>query len=158
MKFLKKAKWILEKRKKKTIRTDVVSWSEMEVELIEQRSEVSSWGPRNYLSKGWTIQNTCFPGGTSSQEPTCQCRRCGFDLWVGQIPWRRAWQPTPGFLPGESHGEEPGGLQSVGSQSVGHDWSDWERTYTNCLKQLLNHKLHKCVFSCFGRIFWNLRD
>ena len=30
-------------------------------------------------------------------------RRRRFDPWVGQIPWRRAWQPTPVFLPGESH-------------------------------------------------------
>ena len=29
--------------------------------------------------------------------------RPGFDPWVGKIPWRRAWQPTPVFLPGESH-------------------------------------------------------
>ena len=28
----------------------------------------------------------------------------GFDPWVGKIPWRRAWQPTPVFLPGESQG------------------------------------------------------
>ena len=27
-----------------------------------------------------------------------------FNPWVGKIPWRRAWQPTPVFLPGESHG------------------------------------------------------
>ena len=27
------------------------------------------------------------------------------DLWVGKIPWRRAWLPTPVFLPGERHGE-----------------------------------------------------
>ena len=33
-----------------------------------------------------------------------QCRGCGFDPWVGKSPWRRAWQPTPVFLPGESHG------------------------------------------------------
>ena len=33
-----------------------------------------------------------------------QCRRPGFDPWVGKIPWRRKWQPTPVFLPGESHG------------------------------------------------------
>ena len=36
-----------------------------------------------------------------------QCRRhkrCKFNSWVGKIPWRRAWQPTPVFLPGESHG------------------------------------------------------
>ena len=31
--------------------------------------------------------------------------RLGFDLWVGKIPWRRAWQSTPVFLPGESHGQ-----------------------------------------------------
>ena len=30
-----------------------------------------------------------------------QCRRCGFDPWVEKIPWRRTWQPTPIFLPGE---------------------------------------------------------
>ena len=30
-------------------------------------------------------------------------KRCGFDPWVWKIPWRRAWQPTPVFLPGESH-------------------------------------------------------
>jgi len=28
--------------------------------------------------------------------------RCGFNLWVRKLPWRRAWQPTPVFLPGES--------------------------------------------------------
>ena len=30
--------------------------------------------------------------------------KCGFDLWVPKIPWRRESQPTPVFLPGESHG------------------------------------------------------
>jgi len=28
-----------------------------------------------------------------------------FDLWIRKIPWRRAWQPTLLFLPGESHGQ-----------------------------------------------------
>ena len=32
-------------------------------------------------------------------------KRCRFNPWVGKIPWRRAWQPTPVFLPGESHGQ-----------------------------------------------------
>ena len=31
-------------------------------------------------------------------------KRQEFNPWVGKIPWRRAWQPTPVFLPGESHG------------------------------------------------------
>ena len=46
-----------------------------------------------------------FPGGVSGKEPIGQCRRhkrCGFDPWVGKIPWRRAWQCTPVFLPRES--------------------------------------------------------
>ena len=47
-----------------------------------------------------------FPG---SSESPCQWRshrRHGFYPWVGKIPWRRAWQPTPVFLPGESHGQK----------------------------------------------------
>ena len=41
---------------------------------------------------------------------------------IKEIIWRRKWQPTPVFLPGESHGqEEPGGLQSMRSQRVEHD-------------------------------------
>ena len=77
-----------------------------------------------------------------------QCGRPGFDPWVGKIPWRRVWQPTPVFLSGESHGaaaarlmrekamatpssplawkipwtEEAGRLQSMKSLRVGHDW------------------------------------
>ena len=50
-----------------------------------------------------------FPGGDSGKEPACQrrrCKRCGFDPWVEKMPWRRAWQPTPAFLPGESHGQK----------------------------------------------------
>ena len=44
------------------------------------------------------------------------------ETWVEKIPWRRAQQPTPVFLPGESSGtEEPGRLQSMGLHSLGHD-------------------------------------
>ena len=44
--------------------------------------------------------------------------------WVGKIPQRRKWQPTPVSLPGKiPWTEEPGRLQSVGSQRVGHDWA-----------------------------------
>jgi len=32
-----------------------------------------------------------------------QCGRPGFDPWIEKIPWRRIWQPTPVFLPGEFH-------------------------------------------------------
>jgi len=44
------------------------------------------------------------------------------ETWVGNIPWKRAWQPTPVFLPGESPWtEEPGELQSMVLQRVEHD-------------------------------------
>ena len=33
-----------------------------------------------------------------------QCRRPGFNPWVGKIPWRRERLPTPVFWPGECHG------------------------------------------------------
>ena len=49
-----------------------------------------------------------FQGGTSGKEPTCQCgrhKRLRFKPWVRKTFWRRAWQPTAVFLPGESHGQ-----------------------------------------------------
>ena len=49
-----------------------------------------------------------FPGDTSGKEPACPRRgqkRHGFDPWAGKILLRRAWQSTPVFLPGESHGQ-----------------------------------------------------
>ena len=61
-----------------------------------------------------------FPAGASSKEPARQCRRCGFDPWVREIPWRRPWQPTPVFLPGESHGER----SLAGYSPWGHKDSD----------------------------------
>ena len=52
--------------------------------------------------------STCLPGDSSGKEPACRCKRhkrLRSDPWVGKIPWRRAWQPTPAFLPGESRGQ-----------------------------------------------------
>ena len=63
-----------------------------------------------------------FPGGSMGKESTCQYRRCRMDPWVRKIPWRREWQPTPVFLPGESH--EQGAWRATdqwGSQRVRHD-------------------------------------
>ena len=64
---------------------------------------------RNYTAvPGSTLQANRSRGLPSqlSQERIClQCRKPGFDPWVENIPWRRKWQPTPVFLPGESHGQ-----------------------------------------------------
>ena len=61
--------------------------------------------------------------GTSGKEPTCQVKRHKrhrFDPWVGKIPWRRAWQPTPVFLPEKSHGQRSL-VGFMGSPRVGHN-------------------------------------
>ena len=58
-------------------------------------------------------------------------KRHGFVSWVKKIPWRRKWQFTPVFLPGEFHWiEEPGRLQTIGAQRVSHEWSDLERMHS----------------------------
>ena len=46
-----------------------------------------------------------LPRWLGGKEAACQCRRRRMDPWVGKIPWRRKWQPTPVFLPGKSHGQ-----------------------------------------------------
>ena len=44
----------------------------------------------------------------SGKEPACQCRRCGFNPWLGEIYWRRKWQCTPVSLPEKSNGQMVG--------------------------------------------------
>ena len=64
-----------------------------------------------------------FPGGATGKEPAYQCRRhnrVGFDPWVRKIPWRREWQTTSVFLPGESQGQR----SLVGYGPQGHKESD----------------------------------
>ena len=51
------------------------------------------------------MSDSLFPRWLSGNESTCQCGRRGCGPWVGKIPWRRKWQPTPVFLPGKSHGQ-----------------------------------------------------
>ena len=65
-----------------------------------------------------------LPQWLSGKKFICNVGAAGdrFKPWVGKIPWRRPWQPTPILSPGESPWtEKPGGLQSIGSQRDGHD-------------------------------------
>ena len=103
-----------------------------------------------------------FPGGTSGKEPACQCRRR--ETWVqslgkedpleeemgNPLHWRIPWT------------DEPGGLQSIGSQRVGQDWIDLAHMHL-CLCGLVESGLwvnsspgcldcHNLSFCC-----WNLR-
>ena len=69
-----------------------------------------------------------LPRWLNGEKSACHCRRYGFDPWVGKIPWRRKWE-----IPWT---EEPGGLQSMGSQRVGHDLAT---------KQYVIYILYWCV-------------
>ena len=77
--------------------------------------------------------------------PRWQCWRretCMFDPWLGKIPWRRAWQPAPAFLPGESHGQR----SPVGYTPWGHRGSDTtEHTHTHTHTQATRHVLKRAV-------------
>ena len=95
-----------------------------------------------------------FLGSTRGKEPSCWCRgqkRHGFDPWVGKIPWRRAWQPTLLFLPGESHGER----SLVGYGPWGRKESDTtevtEHAYTLIYIQPSSYQLQShCLLHLFG--------
>ena len=54
-------------------------------------------------------------------------RRPGLDPWVGKIPWRRVWQPSPVFLPGNPHGQR----SPVGYNPWGHKESDMTQQLNN---------------------------
>ena len=68
------------------------------------------WSALVYMTVFYVMSGKAsgLPGGISGKETTCQCRRLKghvFDPWVRKSPLRRAWQPSPVFLPGESHGQ-----------------------------------------------------
>ena len=93
------------------------------------RTEESGKG--NILIHLSTLLREWLPRWLSGKEATCQfrkCRRHEFDPWVGKAPWRRKWQPSPVFLPGESHGQR----SLAGYSPQGHkSWtrlSNWTTT------------------------------
>ena len=71
-----------------------------------------------------------FSGGTAVKNLPA-CKRRGFDPWVGKIPWRRKWPPTPVFLPGKSHGRR----SLAGYGPWGHresDTTEWLNNSKSC--------------------------
>ena len=82
---------------------------ELLVSVPDPQARESDMGLRTLIPMGELLQCNCFqPGGTSGKKSVCQCRkpkRRGFSTWVGKILWRKAWQSTLVFLPGESYGQ-----------------------------------------------------
>ena len=71
--------------------------------ILEFPAESLSWGLCEHtgcwaLKDGFEKGSGCgIPRWLSWWRICLQCRRHGFDPWVGKIPWRRTWQPTPVF-------------------------------------------------------------
>ena len=88
--------------------------------------EPSTAAPKGpYLRSGGSLFLPCrlsrgFPGGSDGESICPQLRIPRFDPWVGKIPWRRKWQPTPVLLPWKSHGQR----SLVGYSPWGHKESD----------------------------------
>ena len=89
------------------------------------QKELNNWEPvRLYWKTRISFSNklyvnTGFPGDSDGKESTCNVGDLGS---IQKILWRRAWQPIPVFLSGEAPWiNEPGRLQSMGSQSIGHN-------------------------------------
>ena len=74
-----------------------------------------------------------IPGGAGGKEPACQCWRCKsgcFDPWVGKDPLQEGMATHSSILAWRiPWTEEHGGSQFIGSQRVGHDWSDLTCTH-----------------------------
>ena len=88
-----------------------------------------------------------FPAGASGKEAACRSRRhkaLGFDPWVRKIPWRRAWQPTPIFSPGESH--EQRSLVGYGP------WDHKESDTTRAIEHAQTQTHRKCTNHVFTKL------
>ena len=72
-----------------------------------------------------------FPGGTAVKNT----QEMWFSPWVRNIAWRRAWQPTVVYLPGESHGQRGLVVYSSGGAK------SWTRLNTPFLKVVMGNKI-----------------
>ena len=96
-----------------------------------------------------------LPRWLSGKESTCQCtihRRFRFDPSVGKIPWRRKWQPTLVFLPGESHGQRSLVVYSPwGHKWVRHDWTTKQQQHEQ-YGQIEQNNKESSIFLFFPNI------
>ena len=87
--------------------------------------------------KIFPLNRLFFPGGSDSKESDCNAGDMGFSLWVGKIPLRREWQPTPVFLPGEFHAHR----SLVGYSPWGQKESDMTEQHTLSLSLVRINKM-----------------
>ena len=99
---------------------------------------------QSYLSvTPWTVAHQAPLSMAFSRQ---EYWRWGFSSWVGKIPWRRKWQPTPLVLPGKCHCQSLMGLQSLKLQKK---WLSGKESTCQC------RRCRRCQFSPWvGKIPW----
>ena len=99
-----------------------------------------------------------FPGGLEGKVSACNARDPGSIRGSGRFPWRRKWQPTPVFLPGESHewrsmvGYSPRGLKESDTTEQLHFlsfsccgvWALGCTGFSSCSSWVPGHPLNSC--------------
>ena len=95
-------------------RTQLSNWTELN-KIGDRGQRVELQGARP-LPCNWSQgkEDRGLPWWLSAKEAACQCRSCKSSPWVGQIPWRRKWQPTLVFLLGSHRQRSLGGYSSWG--------------------------------------------
>ena len=116
------------------------TYRESVINCIKKAGMLQSMGSQR-VRHNWATEKQIgtngLPWWLSSEECACQHKRHGLNPWVGKISERRKWQPTPVFLREIPWAEEPGGLQSMGSQRVRHNLATKQQTGTKTERFLL---------------------
>ena len=87
-----------------------------------------------------------FAGSTVGKESVCNAGGLDSIPRLGRFRWRRKWQPTPVFLAWRiPWTEEPGGLQSMGAQRVGHDLATKPHHHHHQARETSKTQARKCV-------------
>ena len=124
-------------------------WFSMKIATC--KSQASGRKHQSFQSLGWTWKMLTLhvniwkeprlPWWLRWQRIHLQCGRPGFNPWVGKIPRRREWQPTPVFLPEKFHGHRSlVGYSPWGRKEL--DVTEWLNTHTSPLCVFLANDMH----------------
>ena len=120
----------------------IFHWSIVDLQYCVSFRCTAEWF--SYISIIFQIIFHGLPSYLSQFARIClQCRRPKFNSWVGKIPWRRKWQPTLGFLPGDF----------LGQRSL-EGYSLWDGKDSDMTEWLTLFTWQSCRFSHHFHPFW----
>ena len=114
---------------------------EVVIQLLSQGTPIKLqiWNDHGQVSPGSFMKFTIRASLVAQMIICQQCRRHRFNPWVGKIPWRKKWLPTPVFLPGKFHRQ-----QSLAAYSLwDHKELDTTEQLTFSVSIYNQHVLHK---------------